>query len=746
MKVIATNLWRSTYGVLILALFVLVCGNTRAVAAQLSQGIWVFEDTTTSLSIQEVVSKSESFVQTAKANFGRSASAFWIRVVLENQTATKQTQVVQFHSHIISNVEAYVPAGSSTATIQSGRSVPRANRSMPTLLPSFPIDVDAETTSTVYFRIESPHAVSLGYDVKSLNEAIADNTQFESLRFALILSFLVLLAYNVASAIITRQVVHWLYVGFVSLVLFAQLIEVQILTLPLFIMPFLGSITFAAGMAFLASLHNQFSSRVFRWIIAAYLLSLILPLLTLDFSVTLAYVDNIVKPIGLLLLAAQVVNAAVRRKPYSRLIFIGWMAFFVGAVLTLLAIKGNLPSAFLSAYAVGSIVEATVFSIALAYRLRDRDKTAELLEQQRRSSERQKEMFAVVGHELRTPVAAISMVGRDTDIDAETAREQIVEISENLLSVLEDLRIVVAPERALESKREEICDPVRTINRALSPLSQLLKANSIELLLNISKPEGLRFSLHTQPLRQVVTNLTKNAAIHSGGSVVRVSFDYHQHDNGDATGHLRVEDDGRGIPEALQEKVFQPFGRGNTQSDGSGLGLFIVKQIASMIDGVLEYSTSELGGACFYLTFPMKKVEAIETTPVTRVTLEGLRILLAEDDALLRMLTEKSLGKLGAHVSSFDDGQKALAAYQAEHYDLVLTDLMMPMMNGHELTKALRAMGSKTPVIGVTAAVIGEETDSWLRDGASAFISKPITPEKLQSTLALIGFTPTSAT
>ena len=113
---------------------------------------------------------------------------------------------------------------------------------------------------------------------------------------------------------------------------------------------------------------------------------------------------------------------------------------------------------------------------------------------------------------------------------------------------------------------------------------------------------------------------------------------------------------------------------------------------------------------------------------------------------MLRMLTEKSLGKLGAQIASFDNGQKALAAFEADQFDLVLTDLMMPMMNGHELTKSLRDLGAKIPIIGVTAAVIGDETDEWLKDGANAFISKPITPEKLQNALDMIGFTPGGAT
>ncbi len=360
--------------------------------------------------------------------------------------------------------------------------------------------------------------------------------------------------------------------------------------------------------------------------------------------------------------------------------------------------------------------------------------------------EQQKVLFAVVGHELRTPVAAVSMIGRDADIDDSSAREQIVELSENLLSVLEDLRVVVAPERALEFKTEVICDPVVVIKRALTPLSQLMKQNAVQHRLSISKAEGVKFLLHAQPLRQAVTNLTKNATVHSGGDVVHVSFDYQLHTDGNAVGSLTIEDDGKGIPESLREHVFEPFGRGDTERDGSGLGLFITKQIASLLGGTLEYSTSPLGGSCFTLTFPMKRVEVEEKPQVSNVSLAGLRILLAEDNAMLRMLTEKSLGKLGAQITSYNDGQKALAAYEADQFDLVLTDLMMPMLNGHELTKALRDLGAKIPIIGVTAAVIGDETETWLKDGANAFISKPITPEKLQDALASIGFTPVETT
>ena len=704
------------------------------------ESIWVFEDVTASLSIEEVASKPDAFTQVSSGDMGRSNSAFWVRVELENESGLQQTQVVQFHSHVISKVEAFRAADTQILLGESGTSVPLSDRAMPTMLPSFPVTLDPDQVSTLYFKITSDASVSLGHEVTGLNQAIAENTQFTSLRYALILSLLLFLTYNIASAIIIRQPVHWLYAGFVSLLLLAQLIELQILRLPLVVMPHLGSLTFGAGLLFLASLFCQLQQKIIQWVVIAYLTGVLVPPLILGFSDSLLFVDKIVKPIGLLLLFAYVVTAFFQRKAYSKFILFGWMAFFGGAVVTALAIKGVLPVAYHSAYAVGSVVEVTFFSIALAYRLRDRDQTVELLKQQKQNNELQKEMFAVIGHELRTPVAAIHMIGRDKDIDSDTAREQILDISENVIAVLEDLRLVVAPERALEAKAVKASDPVQVIKRALNPLGPLMKENSKALLVNISKLEGNTFLLHDQPLRQVVTNLTKNAALYSGGNVVSVSFDYELDADAGAIASLTVEDDGRGIPEASRQQVFEPFGRGETDRDGSGLGLFIVKEIASLMEGTLEYSTSQLGGACFTLTFPMKAVDKSTAQIANEIPIAGLRVLLAEDDAMLRMLTEKVLTKLGAQVTSYTNGQEVLDTYQPGTFDVVLTDLMMPLLNGHELTKKLRALGCAVPIIGVTAAVMGEETDSWLNDGANAFISKPITPEKLQQALVSIGF------
>ena len=690
--------------------------------------IWVFEDTTASLTIEDVAAMPEAFVQTTDTNIGFSDSAFWIRVELTNGTDEWQTQVVQFDSHALPIIEAYEGID---IVASSGRSIAKTERPMPTILPSFPIELEPHSAVTRYFKIASTYDISLGYQTLGLNQAIASSDQFGNFLLAATAGLTVLLVYNTAAAIIIRQRLHWLYVGFVTAMLSVQIGDAQLVNVPINYLSIFGPILVTFGMLFLALLFDQLRYPAVRWGITCFVLYYIITLSIFGLDIAYQLAHEVTFPLGILFWVAQIITAVIQKRPHSGIAMVGWGVFFTGGVLTLLALRGTIPFFYATAHTVGSLVEAICFSIILSYRLRQLDQTEELLEEQRQTNERQKEMFAVIGHELRTPVAAISMIGRDTDTDAESAREQIVDISDNLLSVLEDLRVVVSPERAMEAKSAEVCDPVRTISRALSPVSQLMKQHSIGLRLKISKPEGANFLLHAQPLRQLVTNLTKNAAIHSGGSVVQVSFDYQQLPDGSVVGSLTVEDDGKGIPESLREKVFEPFGRGDTKRDGSGLGLFIVKEIASLLGGTLEYSTSQLGGSCFTLAFPMKRVEIEEKPQANNVSLEGLRILLAEDEGMLRMLSEKLLTKHAAIVSSFENGQLALDAFDPAEFDLVLTDLMMPEMDGHALTAAIRETGATTPIIAVTAAVVGDETDQVLYAGADGFISKPISPEKL---------------
>jgi len=354
--------------------------------------------------------------------------------------------------------------------------------------------------------------------------------------------------------------------------------------------------------------------------------------------------------------------------------------------------------------------------------------------------EKQKEMFAVIGHELRTPVAAIEMLTHEASYSDVDKLNQIHDLSDNLLHVLDDLRVVIAPERAMESKKPELNDPVHVVKRALSPLESLLRERALSLKLETPDSGHSRFWFHNQPLRQSVTNLVKNAAIHSGGTQVVVSLELKPSGPSSVIAVLTVEDDGKGIPEHLRKSVFEAFGRGDTEADGSGLGLFIVRNMVQLMGGRLTYAQSALGGAAFTLSLPMEITEHEEQPDEDKSTeaeesLNGLRVLLAEDEVMLRMLTEKLLEKDGALVSSYENGRLALEAFTTGDFDILVTDLMMPQMNGHELTRAVRAQSKEVIIIAVTAAVLGAETEQFIREGADFVLPKPITKKSLTKAL-----------
>lgn len=128
------------------------------------------------------------------------------------------------------------------------------------------------------------------------------------------------------------------------------------------------------------------------------------------------------------------------------------------------------------------------------------------------------------------------------------------------------------------------------------------------------------------------------------------------------------------------------------------------------------------------------------TTPINSATfdLADKQVLLAEDTPTIRMLSAKLIESQGASVAAAEDGEKALEIALNKDFDLVITDIFMPNMDGYELTRSLRENGYTGPIIGVTAATIGEERDKLIAAGANAAIGKPLTKEKLLDTLAAL--------
>jgi len=351
-------------------------------------------------------------------------------------------------------------------------------------------------------------------------------------------------------------------------------------------------------------------------------------------------------------------------------------------------------------------------------------------------AEKQSRLFSVIGHELRTPIASMKMMEHDMSLqEMKPHGAAICETTDSLLAILDDLRLVARPERVKET--EIVVDaPYLVVERALNSVLYLFGKHGIEAHYSANSEANQKARFSAQSFGQIVTNLLKNAAVHSGATDVWVDLHCERELDGHRSVVVTIQDNGAGIDTEKQKLMFEAFVRGQSDADGTGLGLYIVKHLSQNLGGDAEYFASPKGGAGFKITFNVEtQVTPVQEESSNELPLTGLKILFAEDQLTLQKLTCKQLELNRAEVIGVLDGVEALKAMNGREFDIVLTDINMPNMNGYELTTALRERGFGGFIIGVTAATIGSETDKLISLGANAVLQKPINLSELRKLL-----------
>ncbi|MCP3429752.1 hybrid sensor histidine kinase/response regulator [Opacimonas viscosa] len=380
--------------------------------------------------------------------------------------------------------------------------------------------------------------------------------------------------------------------------------------------------------------------------------------------------------------------------------------------------------------------------------MQDRQKSLDALSEKR---EQEQQMMAVIAHELRTPIATISMLleGRNSPHELDELQFKIIQNAVvQALNVLGDLKSI--SQHSALAKHALVSTDIHmyfvSMHQQLIEIVHTLDPN-IQLSLNLGK-RLLRMplvELNTQALFQIVSNLVCNAAKHAQCHKIVLNGDCELTDEGRYKILVKVTDNGTGISEAEANRVFKPFLRGEGSSeDGSGLGLAIANGLTELLGGELCLTPNQAGGSVFGFDFVVASAanDRSSTGSVKQNTdyLTGKTIIFAEDNDIIQTISKDALERAGAHVITFDNGADALAFVDAKHhFDYLFTDIFMPQMNGYELCKELRLRNIQQPIVAVTASVLGEEVQKAMQSGAKAVIEKPMSIASVQATLGQIG-------
>ncbi len=359
------------------------------------------------------------------------------------------------------------------------------------------------------------------------------------------------------------------------------------------------------------------------------------------------------------------------------------------------------------------------------------------------------EFLANMSHEIRTPLTGIIGMAdllsetHLTELQSQYTRT-IVGSSQSLMSVIND----VLDLSQLDAGRLELSPVDFCVNAFFNDTIALLGSSSqknggIQISLDVDETCPRTVNADESRLRQVVVNLIGNAIkfTERGNVFVRVWYE-----DTLATSNLcfEVEDTGIGIPEDKLGKIFDRFTQAEAETTrkfgGTGLGLTISKHIIDVMGGQISVTSKPGQGSVFRVKVPIvSKLATSEHLPaddeekvVNYSSLEGLKVLIAEDNKTNRLLLSKYLDSLPVTLSFACDGLEAVQQAWETHPDLIFMDVSMPNMSGLDATKEIRALDIDQPcIVALTAHAFDSEMQSCLDAGMDHFLTKPIRKREL---------------
>lgn len=358
-------------------------------------------------------------------------------------------------------------------------------------------------------------------------------------------------------------------------------------------------------------------------------------------------------------------------------------------------------------------------------------------EEAQAANEAKSVFLANMSHELRTPlngvIAVADLLAKTEQSDYQRELTSLIRgSSDQLAHLIGDILDLAR----IESGELDLADAPMSLSEIVETVLGLsdLAAQAKGLILRAEIAADVTDQVMGDPLRlkQVLTNLIANAVKFTDRGAVSLHV---TRDDGEY--RFEVRDTGLGFDDAQREVIFGRFqqadGTITRRFGGTGLGLSIARELVVAMGGELDGRGVPGKGATFWFSLPLRNAKPGDgIANAVEASGPGLRrVLVVDDNATNRRVAELILQTIGVVVDCVEDGDQAVEAFLAERYDVILMDMMMPVMDGIEATRAIRALESKqalprTPIIMLTANTLPQHVEACLEAGADLHLSKPV--------------------
>ncbi len=370
------------------------------------------------------------------------------------------------------------------------------------------------------------------------------------------------------------------------------------------------------------------------------------------------------------------------------------------------------------------------------------------------------EFLSSMSHEIRTPLngilgfADLLLKNPSLDVDIKKQLDYIKMSGDILLVIINDILDLAKIESGQISLYEKPFDLPKLTQLIYDTFSAKVQEKGIDFKISIDKKVPVILVGDSIRVSQILFNLLSNAVKFTpANGEIRLRIKFDKTAEGFHYIKISVKDSGIGIPSEKIDTIFDPFIQVSNDTarkyGGTGLGLTIIKKIITIMKGDIKVK-SKLGvGTKFIVNLPFAKGNANWVAPKSiakknklAIPISGdgkIKVLLVEDNQINQILVQKVLSKFNYDCITVENGSLAVEAVTNENFDIILMDIMMPIMDGYEATSIIRNLEDKTkkniPIVALTAVVTGSIIEACSSVGIDRYLSKPFESEELYNVI-----------